>query len=50
MRDFFQQADKIYFDEMPCEGFDADSDIDENNLNEFRSEAAIHSSISDTMT
>ena len=46
MRDFFQQADKIYFDEMPCEGFDASSDIDENNLNEFRSEAAISAAIS----
>jgi len=46
MRDFFQQTDKIYFDEMPCEGFHIESDIDENNLNEFRSEAAISSSIS----
>jgi len=46
MRDFFQQADRIYFDEMPCEGFNTESDIDENNLNEFRSEAAISSSIS----
>ena len=46
MRDFFQQADRIYFDDMPCEGFNTESDIDENNLNEFRSEAAISSSIS----
>lgn len=46
MRDFFQQADKIYFDEMPCKGFNTKSDIDEDCLNEFRSEAAISSSIS----
>ena len=46
MRDFFQQADRIYFDEMACNGFNAETDIDETNLNEFRSEAAISSSIS----
>ena len=46
MRDFFQQADRIYFDEMACNGFNAETDIDENNLNEFRSEADISSSIS----
>lgn len=47
MRDFFQQADRIYFDEMPCEGFNPETDIDEENLREFRSEASISPSISD---
>lgn len=47
MRDFFQQSDKIYFDEMPCAGFDIETDIDENFVHEFRAEAAISVSISD---
>jgi len=46
MRDFFQQADRIYFDEMACNGFNSTTDIDGSNLSEFRSEAAISSSIS----
>lgn len=46
MRDFFQKADRIYFDEMACNGFSSDTDIDESNLNTFRSEAGISSSIS----
>ena len=50
MRDFFQQTDRIYFDEMACNGFNADTDIEETNLNEFRSEANISSSFSKSTT
>ena len=39
MRDFFQQADRIYFDEAPCAGFDFTTQIDINNLEEFKVEA-----------
>lgn len=39
MRDFFQQADRIYFDETPCPAFDIATGIHADNLNEFKVEA-----------
>ena len=39
MRDFFQQAEKIYFDEAPCIGFIPSSDVDFDILSHFRAEA-----------
>ncbi|MCB0437274.1 MAG: ATP-binding protein [Mangrovimonas sp.] len=36
MRDFFQQADKIYFDEAPCKAIDINQDIPDGNINQFR--------------
>ncbi len=36
MRDFFQQSEKIYFDEVACAQFDVDYDIDESFFEEFR--------------
>lgn len=44
MRDFFQQSDRIYFDETPCPIFD-DSQIDLVNFNEFRAEANLSTSV-----
>lgn len=46
MRDFFQQADKIYFDESPCKEFDTNAQIDNDNFNAFRADAGFHVSIS----
>lgn len=45
MRDFFQQAGKIYFDEAPCVDFDSSTQIDVINLEEFKSEAKLSSSV-----
>ena len=36
MRDFFQQADRIYFDEGQCPDLNPDNDIDEDFFEEFR--------------
>ena len=36
MRDFFQQSDRIYFDEAPCIDFDRESAIDQDWFREFR--------------
>ncbi|GAB3655948.1 ATP-binding protein [Echinicola sediminis] len=36
MRDFFQQSDRIYFDEAPCFDFDLASALDQNWFEEFR--------------
>jgi ATP-dependent DNA helicase RecG len=44
MRDFFQQSDRIYFDETPCPDFGS-SQIDLDNFNEFRAEANLSSSV-----
>ncbi|MCX6273174.1 MAG: putative DNA binding domain-containing protein [Bacteroidetes bacterium] len=46
MRDFFQQAGKLYFDEIPCEGFKGESEIDNSNLSFFRNEAGLPAFIS----
>jgi ATP-dependent DNA helicase RecG len=48
MRDFFQQADKIYFDESACMGFKGTTQIDAANFSAFRADAGFHSSISDS--
>ena len=46
MRDFFQQADRIYFDEAPCPGFDAKKNMDDTYFDEFRVNASLSPSIS----
>ena len=45
MRDFFQKADKIYFDEAPCLEFVPASMIDSDLLTIFKSEAHISAGI-----
>ena len=45
MRDFFQQSDRIYFDEAPCAEFDLREDIDHEWFEEFRIEAKLSKSI-----
>ncbi|MFW5760685.1 MAG: ATP-binding protein [Cyclobacteriaceae bacterium] len=45
MRDFFQQSDRIYFDEAPCPGFDLHNDIDRNWFEEFRLQSGLSKSI-----
>lgn len=45
MRDFFQQADRIYFDETPCPAFDVTTGIHTDNLNEFKAEANLSSAV-----
>jgi ATP-dependent DNA helicase RecG len=47
MRDFFQKADKIYFDENPCPAFSEDTDVDTENLKIFRSQAGLSQVITD---
>lgn len=39
MRDFFQQSDKIYFDEGACQNFDIQNDLDKELLNTFKQAA-----------
>lgn len=46
MRDFFQQADKIYFDESPCKEFNVAKQLDADNFNAFRADSGFHTSIS----
>ena len=46
MRDFFQQSDRIYFDETPCTTFNIESDIDDEYFNEFRADAGLSKSVS----
>lgn len=45
MRDFFQQSDRIYFDETPCPKFDGSAQIDASNFEEFKREANLSSSV-----
>ncbi|HLV40661.1 MAG TPA: RNA-binding domain-containing protein, partial [Brumimicrobium sp.] len=45
MRDFFQQSDRIYFDEAPCNGFSMDKDLDLDWFEAFRLEAGISRTI-----
>ncbi|SDZ90640.1 AlbA family DNA-binding domain-containing protein [Pedobacter hartonius] len=47
MRDFFQQADKIHFDEIPCKQFNPLNDIDQHMLSEFRHAAKLEPSTPD---
>ncbi len=46
MRDFFQQSNKIYFDEAPCVEFDIVNDIDEEFFEEFRLNSGLLQTIS----
>ena len=46
MRDFFQQADRIYFDEAPCKTIDIVQDIPDANIIQFRDLAGLNSTIS----
>ncbi|MFD2034014.1 ATP-binding protein [Belliella marina] len=45
MRDFFQQSDRIYFDEAPCSGFNLQSDIDHKWFEEFRLQSGLSKTI-----
>jgi ATP-dependent DNA helicase RecG len=47
MFDFFQQSGKLYFDEATCNTFDAETQIDEGNFFNFRTEAGFLPSVSD---
>lgn len=47
MRDFFQQADRIYFDEAPCTEVNIATDLDKENIAVFRTEAGLNNTISD---
>lgn len=47
MRDFFQQADRIYFDEAPCVEINLASDLDTENIEVFRKEAGLSDIISE---
>lgn len=46
MRDFFQQSDRIYFDEGPCTDFNISEDIDATFFEEFRNKAGLSSETS----
>jgi ATP-dependent DNA helicase RecG len=46
MRDFFQQAHRIYFDETPCTEADVVRDLDKENSIDFRIQAGLNSTIS----
>ncbi len=47
MRDFFQQANKIYFDEAPCKTINFDKDIPKENIILFRGLAGLNQNVSD---
>lgn len=47
MRDFFQQSDRIYFDEIPCTGFNPANMLDNDFIPFFKAEAKISSAVSD---
>ena len=47
MRDFFQQAEKIYFDEASCASFNPDVDVDSDFLMNFKSEAHLSINVPD---
>ena len=46
MRDFFQQSDRIYFDDVPCYEFDSDADFDQVEFDSFRKDSGIPSGVS----
>ena len=48
MRDFFQQADKIYFDEAACKGFYPETMIDEDFLQIFKGESRLSAAVPHT--
>ena len=45
MRDFFQQADRIYFDEAPCKDFNADTMVAKDFLPVFKAESHLSAGI-----
>ena len=47
MRDFFQQSDKIYFDEGPCKEFGLADDFDDELLREFKTAAHFNTNVPD---
>jgi ATP-dependent DNA helicase RecG len=47
MRNFFQQAEKIYFDEASCKEIDIKKDIPKKNIDTFRFEAGLVNNTSD---
>lgn len=47
MRDFFQQSDRIYFDEAPCQEFLSATMIDNDFLPVFKAEAHISAAVPD---
>lgn len=47
MRDFFQQAEKIYFDEVPCPLFSSATMLDNDFLPIFKNDANISSIVAD---
>lgn len=47
MRNFFQQAEKIYFDEASCKEIDIKKDIPKVNIDTFRFEAGLVNNTSD---
>nr|WP_315151220.1 ATP-binding protein [uncultured Flavobacterium sp.] len=47
MRNFFQQAEKIYFDEASCKEIDIKKDIPKANIDTFRFEAGLVNNTSD---
>jgi ATP-dependent DNA helicase RecG len=46
MRDFFQQSNRIYFDETPCIDFNKGVDIDEEWFADFKIDAKLSQSVS----
>ena len=48
MRDFFQTAGKIYFEEMPCTGFSPDTMVDNDLLGLFKAEARMGANVADS--
>ncbi len=47
MRDFFQQADKIYFDDAICKDANIEDDISKENIKTFRFESGLVNTTSD---
>lgn len=47
MRDFFQQSNRIYFDDMPCHEFDVVQHVEAENMREFRLLSGISDTVSD---
>ena len=47
MRDFFQQSERIYFDEVPCSPFSPDTMVDTGFLSVFKAEAHISTAVPD---
>jgi len=45
MRDFFQQSQRIYFDEAPCTNFNIKQDIDDKFFEEFRIDAQLSKTV-----